>query len=107
MRVRKDSKSHGLNFIKGIVPFWDVSDRKYIRFFHSGAEPDCGELEPIHCNLGLTLRQRNYSPLFTPVWDFLDSFLALRTAVFNLWPVAFGKERWKLSPEDTKCPWQP
>lgn len=70
-----------MNFIKDNVSFWAISIRKYIHFFHSGAEPDSEELEPIHCNLGLTLRQRNYSP----VWDFLPSLLASTVVGFNHW----------------------
>lgn len=63
MKVRKDSKCCGLNFVKGIVLSWDISDRKYIYFSHNRAEPDGEELEPIHCNLELMLRPRNDSPV--------------------------------------------
>lgn len=37
-----------MNFTKDIVSFWAISIRKYMEFFHCGAEPDREELEPIH-----------------------------------------------------------
>ena len=55
MRVGKAGENRGLNFIRGVVPFWGTGDGQRTRSVLSGAEPGLGvgaeaeELLPESC----------------------------------------------------------